>query len=69
MCHLLGIKKSRTTTYHAQSDGLVERLNRTLLQILRVMAGERQDDWDEALPYAISADTPGMKAPAFHPSS
>ena len=55
MRHLLGIKKSRTTTYHAQSDGLVERLNRTLLQILRVMTGERQDDWDEALPYAISA--------------
>jgi hypothetical protein len=27
MCKLLGMKKTRTTTYHPQCDGLVERLN------------------------------------------
>ena len=31
ICTLLDIKKTRTTAYHPQSDGLVERFNRTLL--------------------------------------
>ena len=55
MCKLLGISKSRTTTYHPQSDGLCERLNRTLLQMLRIMGNARHDDWDEILPFAMSA--------------
>ena len=34
MCRLLGIKKTHTTPYHPQSDGLIERFNRTLLSML-----------------------------------
>ncbi|VDI48099.1 Hypothetical predicted protein [Mytilus galloprovincialis] len=34
LCKLLGIDKTRTTTYHPQSDGQVERFNRTLLSML-----------------------------------
>ena len=33
-CELLGVRKTRTTPHHPQSDGMVERFNRTLAQQL-----------------------------------
>ncbi|KOC63387.1 Gag-Pol polyprotein [Habropoda laboriosa] len=41
---LLGIRKTRTILLHPQSDGLVERLNRTLLQYLAMFVSEHQRD-------------------------
>ncbi|KRX68115.1 Retrovirus-related Pol polyprotein from transposon 17.6 [Trichinella sp. T6] len=35
LCKLLGIEKIRTTAYHPQCDGMVERFNRTLAMMLR----------------------------------
>ena len=46
---------SRTTPYHPESDGLVERFNRTLLMILAMFAGENKDDWDDLLPAVMMA--------------
>ena len=40
ICTLLDIKKTRTTAYHPQSDGFVERFNRTLLGMLSMAVRE-----------------------------
>ena len=55
MCKLLGIQKSRTTPYRPQSDGLVERFNRTLKQMLSLYVDEDHSNWDEQLPFLLLA--------------
>ena len=55
MCKLLGIKKTRTTAYHPQSDGLIERFNRTLLNLLRIAAREDTCNWDSYIPLMMFA--------------
>ena len=55
MCFLLDIKKTRTTSYHPQSNGIVERFNRTLEGLLRAFVNNEHSDWDERLPYVLMA--------------
>ena len=57
MCRILGITKTRTTAYNPKSDGMVERFNKTLVNMVSVMLDpiRRQRDWDEFLPYATFA--------------
>ena len=43
------------TPYHPESDGLVERFNRTLHMMLAMFAGENWDDWDDLLPAVMMA--------------
>uniref|UniRef100_A0A667YIB5 Gypsy retrotransposon integrase-like protein 1 n=1 Tax=Myripristis murdjan TaxID=586833 RepID=A0A667YIB5_9TELE len=52
---LLGIKGLRTTPYHPQTDGLTERFNQTLKQMLRKFVNETGSDWDQWLPYLLFA--------------
>ncbi|KAG7468788.1 Transposon Ty3-I Gag-Pol poly [Solea senegalensis] len=55
MCERLGIHKTRTTPLHPQSDGLVERFNRTLGEQLALHVSEHQRDWDRHLPLVLMA--------------
>jgi transposase InsO family protein len=47
VCRELGIAKIFTTAYHPQTNGQVERLNRTIINSLRRYVERRQGDWDE----------------------
>ena len=55
ICKLLDIEKTRTTPLHPQSDGQVERFNRTLVEMLRGKIKEDQKDWDLQLPACMMA--------------
>ena len=55
MCKLLQIDKTRTTPYHPQSDGMVERFNKNLCAMLRAYIDENHENWDKLLPYVTMA--------------
>ena len=55
LCSLLDIKKLRTARYRPNSDGLVERFNRSLRSMLRALCNDVQSDWDEHLCYVLMA--------------
>ena len=55
MCRLLQIEKTRTTPYHPESDGMVERFNRTLCTMLSAFVDENHRNWDKQLPLVMMA--------------
>ena len=46
MCERLGIHKTRTTPYHPESDGMVERFNRTLKDMISKYVHTEGLHWD-----------------------
>lgn len=55
ICQLLNIKKIQTTAYHPQSNGIVERSHRTLMNYLSHYVNKEQTDWDTWVPFALFA--------------
>ena len=65
---LIGIEQLPTSGGHPQTDGLVERFNRTLKQMLRKLVSKGGKDWDKKLgpvlfayrttPHSSSGETP-----------
>ena len=56
LCQILGVHKTRTTPYHPQSDGMVERFNRTVLNMLSIaLVGKDEKTWDLHLPMVMMA--------------
>uniref|UniRef100_A0A3Q1F2Z4 Gypsy retrotransposon integrase-like protein 1 n=2 Tax=Acanthochromis polyacanthus TaxID=80966 RepID=A0A3Q1F2Z4_9TELE len=52
---LLGIRGVKTSPYHPQTDGLVERFNKTLKSMLRKFVEDSGADWDQWLPFLLFA--------------
>jgi transposase InsO family protein len=57
VCSLLGTKKIFSTPYHPEGDGSVERMNRTILTMLRPFEAQAEGEacWDESLPKILGA--------------
>jgi hypothetical protein len=52
VCRLLGTKQALSTSFHPQSDGQTENMNRTLQDMLRHYIGPYRTDWDSYLALA-----------------
>jgi len=52
---LLGTHRVNTTAYHPQTDGLVERFNRTLTTMLAKTTEQGGRDWDQHIPFVLFA--------------
>ena len=63
ICNTLGIKKTHTTPYHPQGNGMVERFNRTLLDMLATTSSNHPDDWEHDVRKVCMAYTPVYTLP------
>ena len=54
---LLGVRKLATSSYHQNGNGDVDQVNQTTIQVLAMVANERQDDWDLQLLHVECAHT------------
>ena len=50
LCELYGVQKLRTSPYHAQTNGQVERMNQTIICIIDKLEEDRKACWSKHLP-------------------
>ena len=55
VCKMLEIKKTRSTPYRPQSNGLMERFNRTLGKMIRSFVSLNKLEWDHHIPLLTAA--------------
>ena len=55
ICNLYGVQKLRTSPYHAQTNGQVERMNQTIIHMIGKLEEDRKACWSEHLPELLLA--------------
>ena len=55
LCELYGVQKPRTSPYHAQTNGQVERMNQTIIRMIGKLEEDKNARWSEHLPEMLSA--------------
>ena len=55
LCSAFGIQKCRTTAYHAQCSGQVERFHHTLFRMIGKLSADKKDQWELHLPELLQA--------------
>jgi sulfur carrier protein ThiS len=62
LCQLCGVTTANSTIYHAEGNGCVERMNKTMKQIMTMYVDDSHANWDEFLQSSISAYNTSMQA-------
>ena len=52
---MLDITQVHNTIYHSQSNGVIERLNKTIKNMLSKVTVDHEDKWHEYLPLVLFA--------------
>ena len=55
LCELYGVQKLRTSPYHAQTNGQVERMNQTIIRMISKLEQDKKACWSEHLPEMLAA--------------
>ena len=55
LCSAFGIQKCRTTAYHTQCNGQVERFHQTLFSMIRKLSVDKKAHWELHLPELLQA--------------
>ena len=55
LCELYGVQKLRTSPYHAQTNGQVERMNQTIIRMISKLEEDKKACWSEHLPELLMA--------------
>ena len=55
LCDLYGVQKLRTSPYHAQTNGQVERMNQTVICMIGKLKEDKKACWSEHLPELLLA--------------
>ena len=55
LCDLYGVQKLRTSPYHAQTNGQVERMNQKIIHMIRKLEEDKKACWSKHLPELLLA--------------
>ena len=55
LCAAFGIQKCRTTAYHTQCNGQVERFHQMLFHMIGKLACDKKAQWEQHLPELLQA--------------
>ena len=55
LCELYGVQKLRTSPYHAQTNGQVERMNQTIIHMIGKLEVDKKACWSKHLPELLMA--------------
>ena len=55
LCELYGVQKLRTSPYHAQTNGQVERMNQMIIRMIGKLEQDKKACWSEHLPEMLAA--------------
>jgi hypothetical protein len=69
LCEVFDITRHHTSSYHHQTNGLVERANSTLIKSFRAYCDKHQNNWPQKLPgiLMVIRNSPATQSTEFSP--